>query len=148
MALVELVYASAAVRPFPDAELALLLSKARMNNARLGLTGLLAYHQRSFLQALEGEAEVVAELYATIEKDKRHDRILVLSRKAIDARSFGDWKMGFVKVDRALARQLDGHFDMFKPDAGFQKLDAADSRPALMLRGFLDGKWRRHVDGR
>ena len=50
----QLVYISAANHEFTEKELHELLSKARKNNESYGITGMLLYHQGSFIQALEG----------------------------------------------------------------------------------------------
>jgi hypothetical protein len=148
MDLIELVYVSAAVRSMRDAELAQLLSKARSDNALRDVTGLLVYERGSFLQALEGEPAVVDELFSRISKDPRHAKVQMLSRQSIEARTFGDWRMGFAKVDRALARELAGHVEPSRIHRPGEADKNADSRSMLFLRGFRDGKWHRHVEGR
>jgi hypothetical protein len=60
----QVFYSSAALVPFSDAELTDLLAVSRANNLRLGVTGMLLYHDGSFLQALEGEETIVERLYA------------------------------------------------------------------------------------
>ncbi|MES2308187.1 MAG: BLUF domain-containing protein [Verrucomicrobiota bacterium] len=47
MSFIQLVYVSAATKPFSLIELRELLSKARKNNTSVGVTGLLLYHQNS-----------------------------------------------------------------------------------------------------
>ena len=41
-------------------------------NPASGVTGMLLYGNGTFLQALEGDEKVVADLYGKIEKDSRH----------------------------------------------------------------------------
>ncbi len=54
--------------------------------------------------------------------------------------------MGFEKVDSTSVRRLTGHFD---PANESQQAEiAGDSRGQFFLRGFREGKWRRHVNGR
>lgn len=62
------IYSSAAVEPFIDSALAELLALARLNNGRLGVTGMLLYHDGSFLQALEGDEGVLENLYTKLAK--------------------------------------------------------------------------------
>ncbi|MCA9738410.1 MAG: BLUF domain-containing protein, partial [Gemmatimonadetes bacterium] len=71
-----------------------LLEGARATNTRLGVTGLLLFHEGSFIQVLEGPPDVVEALYARIETDPRHGGALVLSRGLVEERSFGEWRMG------------------------------------------------------
>ncbi len=77
-----------------DAELLPLLDKARVANARRGVSGMLLYKSGSFLQVLEGEAGDVEALIATIERDPRHEDVRIL-RKDAGPRQFGEWSMGF-----------------------------------------------------
>lgn len=91
----QLIYGSSSVSRFSESELMTLLNKARANNARLGVTGMLLYHDRSFLQILEGEEELVEDLFERISRDKRHSGVTVFLRDEADEREFGDWSMAF-----------------------------------------------------
>jgi Sensors of blue-light using FAD len=51
----ELIYTSAETQAFTPADLAAMLRVARENNAAAHVTGILLYHQGSFMQVLEGE---------------------------------------------------------------------------------------------
>ena len=55
MAVFQLIYVSLATRPMTPGDLVELLTQSRDKNARLGITGLLVYHNREFMQLLEGE---------------------------------------------------------------------------------------------
>ena len=52
-----LIYASSATKAMSQDELKALLAKARTNNQRDNITGMLLYNDGNFLQVLEGEAE-------------------------------------------------------------------------------------------
>lgn len=62
-------------------------------NATAGLSGLLLFDGRRFLQVLEGAEEAVAETYARIGRDPRHHAVVVLADKQVAAPSFGGWAM-------------------------------------------------------
>jgi hypothetical protein len=49
-----LVYVSSATKPFSPDELSELLAQARVDNAALGITGMLLYSNGNFMQVLEG----------------------------------------------------------------------------------------------
>lgn len=141
----QLGYASAATDTFDAEELFELLTKARQNNAKLGVTGMLLYHEGSFLQVLEGDQETVEALYTKIGRDPRHKSPLLLFRHEQRPRSFGDWTMGFHEL------LSDGS----EPPAGLNRflqtgaagLKAEDGeRIYEVLLGFRDGRWRRSVD--
>jgi len=78
LAMIQLVYVSSAVKPFTDQELLGLLEKARENNQKLGITGMLLYKNGDFMQALEGDEQVVLSLADHIAKDLRHGDIRVI----------------------------------------------------------------------
>ena len=113
--LIHLIYASAAQREFSDSELGDLLRKARENNERLGLTGMLLLVDGSFFQVLEGPPEVVDGLAARIERDPRHVQMVRIIREAIPRRFFEDWTMGFSRFTREeLAATLSNSVAAFK----------------------------------
>ena len=138
MALIEMVYASAATVRFSDADLEALLAVARSNNARLGISGILLYQDGSFFQILEGEEAAVASLYARVENDDRHANVMLLRKRKIQTRSFAEWQMGFVRVKPG---ELEG-FSNFLQSGWIG--DVADEVDAV-VRGFRDGRWRRRV---
>ena len=90
-----LIYVSIATGSPTTADLLALLQQSRTNNARLGVTGILLYKERSFIQLLEGEQDAVKALYAKIERDPRHRNPLTIREEAIDNRVFPDWSMAF-----------------------------------------------------
>ena len=117
----KLIYASQAKRPMSPEELTQLLTVARTNNEKHGLSGLLLYCNQSFLQVLEGETEALDALYQKIERDERHDRLRLLARVPIETRKFAGWSMGFEHVDEdLLAETLPG----FKPATRYPLVSA------------------------
>lgn len=139
----QVIYSSAAVAPFSESELTELLVAARINNGRLGVTGILLYHEGSFLQALEGHQQVLESLYEKIGKDKRHHRLVTLLRREVDARHFDQWQMGFASM-KALPKNIPGFSDYlrFRGDPT-QSANAA----ARLLAAFRDGRFRSYVQG-
>jgi hypothetical protein len=88
----QLIYAS---RPFGFDDLALtgILSVARKNNARDGITGSLICREDLYLQLLEGAEDRVADAFQRILRDDRHTDVRKLVHGAADARLFPDWAM-------------------------------------------------------
>jgi hypothetical protein len=113
--LVELIYSSRMTAPMSMAEIVVLLDKARSHNKREGLTGMLTFGSERFLQALEGPAHAVNQLYGKILQDTRHDGVMLLGYRPIPHRRFGAWSMGFVAYGRdgslARARLPEDKFD-------------------------------------
>jgi hypothetical protein len=137
----QVVYSSAAVVPFTEAELTELLARARLNNDRLGVSGMLLYHEGSFLQVLEGDAAVLEGLFTTISADKRHHRIIALLRREVDERHFGGWKMGFASM-KNLPANLPGYSDYLR-----LRGDRAESAHAAvrLMAAFRDGRFHSFV---
>jgi hypothetical protein len=125
----QIVYASTATQEFPAADLKKLLVRARMRNKEAGVTGMLVFHDGTFLQALEGEKRAVIDVFSRIEKDPRHRDISVLHRGPGPAqRAFGDWAMGFADFTGA-AGILKGFVRLREP----LKLHDLDSARAMEL---------------
>lgn len=119
--LARLIYASALTAPLGPEALTTLLRKARVRNALRGVTGLLTFDSKYFLQVIEGTPPAVNDLYARIVTDPRHRNVTLLKYASIESRGFPDWQMGFLSANaahRALyARLMTGaHFDPFVLD--------------------------------
>ena len=106
-----IVYASSALQLFTKPELQALLEKARQNNAKLSVTGMLLYKDGNFMQALEGDKEVVTKLAGTIERDPRHKGVLILLRGTSEDRLFPDWSMGFRDLTEQSLAKTPGYTD-------------------------------------
>lgn len=130
-----LVYASSATHEFSDDELKELLVKAREKNTRLGVTGMLLYKGGNFFQVLEGEAQTVKALYATIAKDLRHFDPIVVDEGDTERRQFAEWAMGFRNLTDPELAKLPGysHFMNRALDAATFREDPAGSWGLLRL---------------
>lgn len=120
-----------------------LLELARERNTAAGISGMLLYHNKSFLQVLEGPREQVDALFTKIEKDPRHKNCLVLFRNEIPEKEFENWSMGFVDTSK-LAAQFEGFVD-YASQLERMTLDKAGAR--RFLRKFQEGAWRRSEYG-
>mgnify|MGYP001766188714 CR=1 FL=1 len=100
-----LVYVSQATHDFDESELESLLATSRRNNTATGITGLLMYESRLFMQALEGPRGAVEALFQRIKADPRHTDVQIVCEDHIDRRNFGPWRMAF---QRASDRDLSG----------------------------------------
>lgn len=141
----QLVYISAAEHDFTEKELQELLAKARENNAKLDISGMLLFHEGSFIQALEGEKSAVESLYNKIGQDDRHSETRVLFRGEVDERHFETWSMGFYRSNQSSSENLEGFHKFLK--SGFKREAREDeslARKALLQ--FREGSWRQSVD--
>jgi len=142
--MLQIIYASSAVTTFSELELGQLLMLARKNNKRLGVTGMLLYHDASFLQVIEGEAAVLQTLFERIGGDQRHSSVVTLLRRQVEEPHFGDWSMGFVS-QKHLTTSMPGYSDYLRLRGEPKR--SADAA-ARMLACFRDGRFRRHVKAR
>ncbi len=138
-----LVYASAATADLSESECEEILDAARRHNRPAGITGMLVYHEGSFLQVLEGDEAVVEALFERIERDPRHTDAVVLFRGTVDGREFGRWSMGYVRTSPTTAPK--GLSEFLR--RGFRDGRAQDGGVARkLLTEFREGRWRRQVD--
>ena len=141
----QLVYISAAEKEFSEQELSEILEIARNNNQSLDITGMLLFHEGSFIQALEGEKISVETLYEKIGKDDRHSETRVLYRGEVDERQFESWSMGFYRSNQSSNENLEGFHKFLK--SGFKrKAEEDESLARKALLQFREGSWRQSVD--
>lgn len=138
--MIQLIYISAEVEPFTRNRLRDLLDVSRRNNEAAGVTGMLVYHDGTFLQVLEGEKETVEKLLETIDADPRHHKIKLLLRQEIEERSFGGWSMGFVNASGASLDAYPGFVDFFGAGPPFD--ESHGDRAKQALERFRSGQWR------
>lgn len=98
----QLMYYSTARHEQGDAQLLEILEVSRRNNAAVGITGLLLYGDGVFFQVLEGDEETVKACFERIKLDNRHQHMLIAAKRNVPQRSFEDWAMGYMPLDREL----------------------------------------------
>jgi len=86
-------YVSSAMVPFNSVEVSALVQQSSIDNTKLGITGLLCYHEKRFFQYIEGPKPAVSTLLRKIKRDKRHDSMVVLELPEHDERRCQDWSM-------------------------------------------------------
>ena len=97
MALIQLIYTSTLVRDTQDVMADILQTSRRANKSR-NISGMLLCAKGGVLQVLEGEDADVSKLYRSIELDKRHNNIFLLSKSEVIERQFASWDMGFRRL--------------------------------------------------
>ncbi len=106
--MIRLSYASTAARPMTAAQLLAILQQCYNHNSLNNVTGLLLYGNGTFLQALEGEDDVVGGLYDRIARDERHSAVTCLSRETIEERRYPGWTMEFRRMPDIGWKSADG----------------------------------------
>ena len=122
----QIFYTSVATAPLGAVGISELLVKARDKNQRLEITGILTYHNRRFMQLLEGEEKRVNDLYETIQKDPRHRSVELLFSGATQQRDFGSWAMGYFNLGDHSAEEI-AAFEQFV-DSRMDQLRLSQSR--------------------
>ena len=109
-----LTYTSWARPGLTAAEVDAILGSAQVNNPLDGLTGVLIFNGAAFVQIVEGSAAGVDALAGRLQSDPRHFNMSIRDQRPIDARTFPDWSMAFLRLDDgrfegedAVARALD-----------------------------------------
>ena len=105
--LVRLIYASRSTAPITDQVVEDVLAKSRDNNSNAGITGVLCVcDDNVFMQVLEGGRDEVNRLYWRVIHDTRHKDVTLLEYSEITERSFTNWRMGRVDLNRINAGML------------------------------------------
>ena len=125
--LMQLIYASRATfAPSRESagiepKVARILAQSRKNNPKRAIGGVLYYGDGCFFQCLEGEKSAVDLVFERIKLDPRHTAVKVLASFRVDRRTFEDWSMKYVPVERDVAELLKNHgmkeFDPYRFDA-------------------------------
>jgi hypothetical protein len=129
-------YVSSAVELFSDAELDVLLKKSRANNQKVDVTGILLYKEGNFIQVLEGPKEAVASVLKRIEGDHRHRGVIRLFEQETAERDFGDWSMGFKRLDSGTGEVLPGSNDILKQSFDREDFIKHPSKARQLLLSF------------
>ena len=131
-----MVYVSSAVDLFSDQALTDLLEKSRQNNGRLDITGMLLYKDGNFMQLLEGPTAAVQSLAAKIRRDPRHRGFIALLQEEGANREFGDWEMGFTKLDAKTVVDVPGYSDFLDLPLDSEEFLQSPSKALKLLLNF------------
>ena len=115
MALIQLIYTSTLIADTPDV-MADILQTSRRANKSHNISGMLLCAKGGVLQVLEGEDDVVSKLYRSIELDKRHNNIFLLSKTEVVERQFASWAMGFRRLTETEINNSPIAADVFNAD--------------------------------
>ncbi len=100
MKMVRLIYFSQLATGYGPNDINDILLESRAYNPQHGISGVLCYDIRWFLQWLEGERSAVNRLYARILKDPRHTGAEIIEYSDIESRLFGDWSMAAAVIGK------------------------------------------------
>jgi Sensors of blue-light using FAD len=96
--LVRLLYASRTPKEIDNSVIESIISQSKAHNPGAGVTGILCYSGKIFMQVLEGNRREVTKLYNQIAADSRHSDVEILLFEDIVERRFSNWTMGQVNL--------------------------------------------------
>lgn len=137
--LFSLLYVSKATRPFTEQQLVDLLQVAREKNQRIEITGLLLYKDDKFMQILEGEKDVVLELFRKIACDPRHYEVVHLLDEYITTRIYPEWSMGLKNLNSIIPEEFPGYSDFMDVPLSLDEFKDSPSRAKNLLMLFRLG---------
>jgi hypothetical protein len=96
----ELVYCSIANPDARSKDIADILRTSRDFNSKNDITGCLLYYNGEFIQVLEGDQNIIQDLFSRIENDDRHSNVVVLAAGDKEKRVFNDWNMAYHELNK------------------------------------------------
>ncbi len=126
---IRLIYVSTASAEFKLSSFDEIMFTAQERNAANGITGVLYFSPKYFMQYLEGEQTDVEATFARIAKDHRHTDILVVDKQPITFRQFGEWSMAYI-LQSEMLEPLNLQF-MNSPDFNPYQLNAESANEII-----------------
>lgn len=130
-----IVYMSACKEPATQQELLSLLERARRNNRRLDITGMLLYRNQRFIQILEGPKHAVQTIFRVISLDPMHDSVTKLVDMPAERRLFLEWSMAFAEISDEMAESIPG-FNFFMKREYPSSIGSEPTNIMAMLENF------------
>jgi len=93
-----IVYVSTATKALTAYALEHLVRLARIRNESFQLSGALLCSERKFMQCLEGPAEQLDTVLASILADRRHKGVELLLEQTVSRRDFDGWAMAYSSI--------------------------------------------------
>lgn len=82
----ELLYCSSASQDLTPNDITDILEISRKCNSEREITGCLLYYEKQFIQIIEGDKQLIKDLFANIEKDIRHENVILLGENKKEKR--------------------------------------------------------------
>ena len=138
MPLHNLFYCSLAEKDISKDDILAILNWSRQYNEKNKVTGILLYWKKTnqFMQVLEGEENVILNLYDKISKDTRHSLLKIIYQEDIIARGFKSWTMAFQDIDEIDTSGLDGFSEFSKLDFTTERSNISPSIAINLIQSF------------
>lgn len=139
-----LIYTSMARRRMSQRDIDRILMASRLYNEMTGITGLLVYHEKRFLQVLEGPIVELDKVYERIRRDWRHEDCRLLLKETIITRAFDQWEMAYRNHNDLIGRQRLQMIDIKGLVASLNTEDLTDNSALyVFLKAFVSSFERR-----
>ena len=92
-------YVSTANPALSETEIQETLNFSKDWNNNHNITGILLYSQGNFFQVLEGEEQVLKDLFDRIKADERHHNVITIFQKEIPNIQFDGYEADFISLD-------------------------------------------------
>jgi hypothetical protein len=132
-ALDRVIYLSSAVGVLRADELDRILLRSKASNSGAGITGLLLFHEGTFLHVVEGPTAGVASLMQKIRRDRRHSALIVLEAGPCQARAFPAAPLHYVAARHLSAGEKQALADLRVA------LNARPAAPGFPMKGAHPG---------
>ena len=117
MSLHQIIYTSQASEQFNKRNLLDLLHTSRGYNTIDNISGLLMHRNGYFLQIIEGEQDVIKDLFQRLNNDTRHINIKLILDRSVESRLFSNWAMACADFDEPELSMLPGlRTDLSNPE--------------------------------
>ncbi|WP_282031454.1 BLUF domain-containing protein [Winogradskyella eximia] len=117
MSLRQIIYTSQASEQFNKRSLLDLLHTSRGYNTIDNISGVLMHRDGYFLQIIEGEQDVIENLFQRLNNDTRHKNIKMILDRSVESRLFSNWAMGCADFDEPELSMLPGiRTDLSNPE--------------------------------
>lgn len=135
--MLRLIYFSTARLGLGSADLEDILSRAVVHNVAHGVTGVLLFNGRNFLQVLEGPRRLVEGLYERITRDSRHTGVTLIKTEPVSRLSYPEWGMKLKDLDSDLGEHSLLRLNQEIADA---LVDVSSAEVKAMIKTFLSLK--------
>lgn len=97
-----LIYASTASTETQYETVLEILNISNRENKLHGITGILIFDGKFFMQCIEGDPGKIQQLMSNIFKDPRHHSVMVIGEETNDERFFPNWSMGYLNREKPI----------------------------------------------
>lgn len=104
-------YVSTQIRELDPSEVVQILYETESRNDRFGVNGLLVYSEGNFFEVIEGEKEMIKELYQHILEDERHKDVILLFQKEVHKPLFDEEEAHFISENTLYRKMKVEHFN-------------------------------------